>query len=125
MRIVNRSELLTLPAGTLIAEVENTDSYTGTLGQLMIFGGKYSENDFLIRTIDDPYASGSEDSWDRRHDMLENGTSYPVNPYYGREGCFEDDSQKFLVYEAADIASIIAHIAPAMRALDADAHEDR
>lgn len=123
MKIISRSELLTLPAGTLIAEVEDTESYTGTLGPLMIFGGKFSDNDFLIRTIHDPHASGSEDSWDRRHDMLENGTSYPVNPHYGREGCFEDDSQKFLVYEAADIASIIAHIAPAMRALDADANE--
>lgn len=112
MKIVSRKELLTLKPGHLIAEWN--DKYG--VGRLMIFGGKFSENDFLTRSITTPHASGSNEMFDREIDMRENGTSYPVNPHYGRDGLFEEE-QKYLVYEVADIASIVAHIAPAMRVL--------
>lgn len=112
MKIVSRKELLTMPAGTLMADIHEDGSY----GELQIFGGKFSENDFLTRTITRPDAHDSIEMWDRQDEMLEKGSSYPINTGYGREGLFDDDA-KYLVYEAADIASIIAHIAPAMRAL--------
>lgn len=105
MRIVSREELLTLPAGLLIAEL---DQY-GNASEFRIFGGKYADNDFLIRTITDPQADSGDDSYNKRKDMRVNGTSYPVNEDYGREGLFEED-QHFLIYEPADIASIMREL---------------
>ncbi len=112
MKVVSRKELLTLPAGTLMADIHKDGSY----GELQIFGGKFSENDFLIRIIDRPEAHDSSEMWERQDEMLTTGAIYHVNTAYQRDGLFDDDA-KYLVYDALDIASIIAHIAPAMRAL--------
>lgn len=110
MKIVPRAELITMPKGTLFAEVlEN-----GTYSYLCIFGGYGTGPDFIERSIMAPESTGTEEYLERLEAMREQGASFPVNEDYGREGLF-DDNLKYLVFEPADIASIIADIAPAMR----------
>lgn len=104
MRIVSRAELVAMPSGVLFAEAFSCGKY----GDLCIYS-EYGGPDFLQRPIEWVESSESEDMWDREKDMWDNGTSYPVNTDYGREGYF-DDTMKYLVYEPEDIASIFGEL---------------
>lgn len=115
MKIVSRAELIQMPVGTLFAEAFHAGNY----GPLQIFGGYGCGPDFTERSITSPQSDDTEEYLDRVEDMFNNGTSYPVNVDYGREGLF-DDTLKYLVYEPSDIASIIAAIAPVLSAYDAE-----
>ena len=102
MRIVSRAELLDMPRGTLFAQA----SGAGVYGELCIFGGPFGP-DFTERSITGCQSDGSDDQWEREEAMWDSGASYPVNEDFGREGYF-DHSMRYVVYEAADIASIVA-----------------
>ncbi|WVX88742.1 hypothetical protein SEA_BIRDSONG_91 [Gordonia phage Birdsong] len=107
MKIVTRQQLMAMPAGVLFAEARSPFVY----GDLQIYGGKFGDNDFLTRSL----VHESEDSgefMDRGTEMWEHGTSYPVEAHYGRDGVF-DDTIRYVVWEAADLKSILADIYPA------------
>lgn len=104
MRIVTRQQLLEMPRGTLFAEAFDPCNY----GPLCIFGGEFGP-DFTERSITACESDGSEQYIERSQEMWETGASYPVNTDYGREGMF-DDSMRYLVYEPADIESIISEL---------------
>lgn len=106
MRIVSRRELMAMEPGVLYAELFGDGQY----GELCIYGGS-SGNDFTERCIINPESGSSEELWQRQDDMLANGTSYPVEAHYGRDGMFDDDA-RYLVYDAADIVSIVQDLRP-------------
>lgn len=114
MRIVKRQELMTLPVGTLYMNVYTSAGSSGfTTRGLAVFGGALYEvdgraYDFTERDV----ASAAADDYGQQSERttgLLAGSSYPVNPSYGRDGMFEDDDQ-YLVYEDADIESILTDV---------------
>lgn len=107
MKIVTRQQLMAMPAGLLIAEARSPFEY----GDLQIFGGKYGDNDFLVRSLSHESEDSSE-FMDRGVEMWEHGASYPVEQHYGREGLF-DDTMRYVVWDSADLKSILADIYPA------------
>ena len=102
MRIVKRRELMELPSGTLYVEMNGGFP----IGDLCI-KGKSSSGDFTMRSI----------AWASSHDFGEtierfsamfadSSVSFPAEADYGRDGMFDDD-QSFLVFEQADVVSIV------------------
>lgn len=110
MRIVKRQELCTLPEGTLSAEYGN-----GSPREWSIFYGAIvydgAVKDFWERGIS---VIGFDDPGQLldRQDAMKEGAAFPVNPTVSREG-FYDDSIEYLVYEHADIVSILADVTKA------------
>lgn len=107
MRLVKRQELMTLPAGTLFAE----------LHQEWVFGGLQLKEDtieiggvncdFWVRQLDWPEADDTGMAIDRLEEMAKDPTvSYPIEPAPGRHGLYDDD-RLYLVYEQSDTDALI------------------
>lgn len=107
MRIVSRRELMAMEPGVLYAQVAKD----GQFGELHIFGGAFGSNDFTTRSITGPEFNDTDELFQREEDMRVNGTSYPVDSLYGRDGLFDDDI-RYLVYDEADIVSIVQDLRP-------------
>ena len=117
MRIVKRQELMTLPAGTLYANVYTSGKSSGFLTRgLSVFGGALHEvdgraYDFTERDVASVETADDAQQFERSTGLLA-GSSYPVNTGYGRDGMFDDEDQYF-VYEESDIESVLADVLPA------------
>lgn len=104
MRIVNRTQFLALPAGTVYQK------YTPmvTDHDLAMKHSNCGSNDWFelmlggVASIDH-HSSGELN--DLTEDMEKNGTSVPYGPGIMRDGCF-DEGQLFLVYEPADVLKL-------------------
>ena len=110
MRILNRDEFLKMPEGTLFSK-----------GQPIYFNGLFVKgesmpNDFIYRDLIDWENTGSEDMVSRFYEMVDGKKSFPINEDYGRDGCFNKDDL-FLIYEAEDLANLVATILTAMNLL--------
>jgi hypothetical protein len=110
MRIVSRRELMAMEPGVLFAQVLKDGQY----GELRIYGGSFGSNDFTERLIATPEFDDCGELWQREEDMRANGASYPVDTAYGRDGLF-DDNIRYLVYDEADIVSIVRDLRPYRR----------
>lgn len=97
MKIVNHTQFLALPAGTLFAKY-----YPEFLSSPMIKMESVMESgDFCCSAIDMP-AGKLED--------MEKGASSPMNyTTIWRDGCF-NPGQLFAVYEQNDVYELIAHL---------------
>lgn len=103
MRVVDRKTFLDLPAGTLYCKgvrwaFDEICVKADTLG-----------NDWVQLSLNGIEAHDSGELFYRYEEMLQAGTSYPINESYGRDGCFDDDAL-FLVFERADLRALKAMI---------------
>ena len=113
MRLVNRVAFLALPAGVLFSKYEPC-----VFDPLCIKGDtihSLSDDtaiDWYEQQIHDAIdCLGSADFADQLLVAQETGESVPMDfECEGRDGMFEDDEQLFAVWEADDIAALIARL---------------
>ncbi len=111
MRLVRRQELMTLPAGTLFAELQQEWIFHG----LELKGETYADGqgnniDFYTKSLDWVDAFDCGEACQRLDEMKADPTaSYPIETAYGRHGLY-DDEKLYLVYEPADTAALIAEL---------------
>jgi len=103
MKVLNRTDFLGMPAGTIYAK-----------GVQWAFGGVSIKGETLGNdwVCLDPAWVSAHDSGDavgRLEEMLEQGASYPGEDAWGRDGCFDADAV-FLVFERADLEELRGHI---------------
>jgi hypothetical protein len=110
MKIVNRTEFLKMPAGTIFIEVPINSSPAGDA--FMVKGDTWynkenpsSAHDFLEMSLSCWQSNSSEQLFNHEEDMRENGTSYPIDFCFGRNGLFDKDAQ-FLIYEPEDVIKL-------------------
>lgn len=109
MRIVSKAELRKMPPGTLYAEYEKGRRWPQ--GPENIFLGDIDYmSDFHCTGLGSPESSGSDEMFGHQHQMEESGAEYPVDLACGREGLY-DDSTRYLVWDVADVAAIVAYSA--------------
>lgn len=109
MRLVKRQELMTLPKGTLFAELHEP----WVFGDVEIKGdtcldARTGENfDFWVLQLAWPDAVDTGEAFDRLAQMVADSTvSYPPGYVYARHGLYDDD-RPYLVYEKADVDNLI------------------
>ena len=99
MRIYNRKDFLALPPGTMYAKGE-----PWAFNCLSIKADNLG-NDWVCLNIPWVDARSSEEAVERLEDMLHNGSSYPLDEDYGRDGTF-DDREVFFVFELDDLVKL-------------------
>lgn len=107
MRVVNRKNFLTLPAGTIYCK-----------GVQWAFDGLCIKDDSLENDwiyLDPAWASAhdSGEATDLLQASLETGSSFAGEDAYGRDGCF-DDKEVFLIFEKPDLEALRSHIDKAL-----------
>lgn len=107
MRVYRRDEFMKLPEGTLYAKGKPWH-----FGELSVKGETW-ETDFTLRSLVNIESEDSGQWADRLFAMLDGGANYPLDPDYGRDGCFDKDDL-FLVYEKADLEELQRVIAGAI-----------
>lgn len=108
MRLVKRPEFLTLPPGTLYAELQQPWVFHGLAlkSDTIMHGDK--PGDFWSISLDWPEADDSGMSFDRLDAMIKDPTlSFPMETAPTRGSDFDDETI-YLVYEPADTAALIA-----------------
>ncbi len=111
MKIYKRAEFLKLPEGTIFSQGERWCFYG------LQVKGETLGNDFIERSLIDIRSEGCEDWSEKLEEMLADGTSYPIDDAYGRDGLFEDDAL-FLVYEKSDLEELKNVINAALEAVE-------
>jgi hypothetical protein len=99
MRVVDRKTFLTLPEGVVYAK--GPKWAPGGL----LFKGQSLENDWFCLNPCWVSARDSGEAVDHLDAMLEQGTSFPMEDAYGRDGYF-DDNEVFLIFERADLKTL-------------------
>lgn len=110
MKIYRLNEFLKLPEGTVFCR-----------GKEWVFGspsikGESLDNgtgDFWARSLDWIDANSSGEAFDRLDEMLEKGASYPLVTCESRDGMLDKEAL-FLVYEKADLESLIKDLQKAL-----------
>lgn len=106
MRIVGLQELMTLPNGTLFAELHEP----WVFGDVLIKGDNVpgSTCDFWTKSLNWPDVDDTGMAFDRLDAMLaDSKVSHPAETAYSRGAYLSRDDYKFLVYEPADTAALI------------------
>lgn len=99
MKILNKKEFLKLPQGIFFCKGVRWCFYD------LWVKGESTQTDFYSHHLCAIDAFDGGEMADRHEDMLENGTSYPINRSEMRDGCFDDDDI-FLIYEKEDLKMI-------------------
>lgn len=109
MRIVNRTQFLALPAGTLYAK------YQPCVFEDLCIKGDSLENDWFYQDIVGAISShDSGDFTDKLERARVDGESLPMDFYcQGRDGCF-DSEQLFWVFERQDVGALICRLHAAL-----------
>lgn len=98
-----------MPPGTLYADYHEGQGWP--LGPTDVFIGDIDYiNDFHCADLHSPESSGSSQLFERHREMDEQGAEYPIALDVDREGLYEDDT-RYLVWEVADVAAIVARSA--------------
>lgn len=117
MRIVKLPEFRTLPENTLFVKAEQPWAW-----QEPMVKGETLSHDFVSMDLYEIESTGSDQLFDRWGEMLETGSSYPLDiDTGGRDGLFEADAI-FMVYEKADLEKLRTLID---RAIANEEHHDR
>jgi hypothetical protein len=108
MKVVDRKTFLMLPAGTIYCKgvrwaFESVSVKGDTMG-----------NDWAYLNPAWPDADDSGAAFDALEKSLSDGSSFPSETAYGRDGCFDDDAV-FLIFERDDLAALRNLCAFAMR----------
>lgn len=109
MKIVNRTQFLAMPPGTVFAKFqplvfEELEIKHDTRG-----------NDYWYQQIVGALDAGDSGEWgDLLEDSRETGSSIPMDfDCLSRDGCFDDD-QLFAVFEPADVEQLIDRLQQAL-----------
>lgn len=96
MRVVNRKTFLSLPVGTIYCK-----GFEWTFESLCVKGETLEFNDWFL--LDPSWIDeDSSTCFESLGEMLERGTSRPMQDTICRDGCY-DDGAIFLVFEKADL----------------------
>jgi hypothetical protein len=101
MKVYDRTEFMKLPEGVLFCK--GKPWYWGELE----VKGESLTSDFTSRNLCWIDAKSSEEATDKFDQMLNEGTSEPMETAYGRDGMF-DGEDLFLVFEETDLMELIA-----------------
>jgi hypothetical protein len=101
MRIVNRNIFLSMPKGTIYAKIPEQ----WIIEDICVKYETTDYNDWYYMSFNWVDADNSNEAVDRLEDMINNGTSYPVQNSIVRDGLFENDAH-FLIYEQEDVKFI-------------------
>jgi len=96
MRVYTRQDFLDLPEGTIFCKGVKWN-FDG-----LCIKGKTWPNDFIFRDLTIIDSSGSNDCFDKLEDSITNGSSYPLNEAYARDGSFDSESL-YLVFDSDDL----------------------
>ena len=107
MRLMDRSDFLQMPPGTIYAK-----GFPWAFGGLTIKADTIG-GDWVCLDPCWVSAQNSEKAFDRLNEMLSTGASYPGNDAFGRDKCFDTDAV-FLVFERADLDALQGHISAAL-----------
>ena len=102
MKIYSKKKFLKLPSGTFFAK-----GIKWSIDGFCVKGESLGETDFFYTNLVLIDAFNSEELCDRQYEMLEKGTSYPINESEYRDGTFCDEDI-FLVFEKNDLEKIIS-----------------
>lgn len=106
MRLVDRKTFLAMPGGTVYAKVPKK----WIVDDLSVKYKSTDYNDWYYTSFSWVAAKDSGEAVDRLELMDANPkTSFPVEDAISRDGLFEE-TDKFLIYEAADIDLIISKL---------------
>jgi hypothetical protein len=99
MRIYRREEFLKLPPGTFYLQASEPWAW----GNLAVKYDTLPTNDWICQDLFNPEAHDSGELFGRLDEMLELGTSYPLETdCAGRDGAFDADAL-FMVLETEDL----------------------
>lgn len=103
MKIIDRNEFLQMKEGTVYAK-----HYVIGDANICV---KYEslEDDWWYLSFGLIDAEDSGELFGRMYEMLEKGTSYPLDQALAREGLHEPDD-KFMIYEKEDVEYIISEL---------------
>lgn len=106
MKIVGRKAFLAMPVGVLYSKYMPC-----IFGPLEIKGETWSHcDDFLTQQVADAIDCTGSGDFGEKCQLMEEGVSAAVNlDCLGSDGCFDAD-QLFAVWEAADLAALIARL---------------
>lgn len=110
MRIVTKAELRKMPVGTLFADYYGEDQAWPQGPTSIFLGDIEGMSDFLECGISSPENDGSDHLVEREDEMCKEGAAYPVDLGCSREGYY-DDTMRYLVWDVADVAAIVARSA--------------
>ncbi len=101
MRIVNRTEFLEMPPGTLYYKHQSYDN------DLCIKNDTWT-SDWIYTELTEWDSNDSGQQWDREVEMEnDSSVSYPVGLATARDGLF-DETETFVVYDNNDVQALIA-----------------
>lgn len=105
MRIISRPEFLGMPSGTVFATYQPC-----TFGPLQL-KGKTVGRDFYSADLVGAVAWGTSGDFFERCAAMEAGDSFPAFfENWGRDAQFAPDTQRYAIYEPADIERLVATI---------------
>lgn len=109
MRIVDRNTFISLPCPTVYVKILQRWVIDDTL---CIKVGNMA-NDWVYQSFYSPVSDDPSDGLAHCDEMIDNGTSYPIDQEAtSRDGCY-DDTEMFLVYEKDDICFLIDRLTEA------------
>jgi hypothetical protein len=103
MKILNRKQLMAMPAGTVFSYYEPIN-FNG----LYIKSSEPDNNpDFFVQDLIGAVENNSSDDFFTKCEQMEEGASLPVDfEISGREGLF-DDKLRYAIYEKEDVEKLI------------------
>lgn len=107
MKIINATEFLKMPSGTVFAKYKPC-----IFGDLRVKGETYDDrNDFVYAPLTLTVMNGgSDDLDDKLEDMQNNGTEEILDiEEYGRDGMYDTD-QLYAVYSKDDIKQLVVKL---------------
>jgi hypothetical protein len=107
MRVVNRTDFLKLPAGTIYCK-GTPWAFDG-----LCIKGDSLPNDWTFLDPAWPSAFDSGEAADLLDKSLADGSSFAGEDAYGRDGCF-DDREVFLIFEKDDLLALRSRIDAAL-----------
>lgn len=110
MRVYDRKGFLALPEGVLFCKGQ-----PWAFDTLMVKGETLPTNDFTYLDLCSIEAFDTGEWTERLENSLQNGTSYPMEGAYGRDGTFSE-TDVFLVFEPNDLRKLIAFAEAAINA---------
>ena len=108
MRVVNRSEFMMLPIGTIFSEWDGSECIGMKVKNKTLFGYDGKAIDYIEANIINSIENNGTESFFEKVDLVNDGESVSLDmSYYGRNGLF-DDEQKYAIYEEGDLLQMIS-----------------
>ncbi len=108
MRIVDRVQLMAMPPGTIFATYRTRGCAHGLYKKLETLRHTGQDIDWIeCELLGQVNADSSGETFDIWEDMEQSGSSVPMSCDETSRNAFFDGEGRFLIYEEADIASLV------------------